>query len=77
MSDSNYMVSACTMRLESEPQKRCFFFFNYLYRHVGFVAGMVAKYALLCTFVEGGRSYWLLGKVRIPSNQYALGRVYK
>ena len=53
------------------------FFFYYLYRHVGFVAGMVAKYALLCTFVEGGRSYWLLGKVRVPSNQLALGRVYK
>ena len=34
---------------------------DYLYRHVGFVAGMVAKYALLCTFVGGGRSYWLLG----------------
>ena len=33
----------------------------YLYRHIGFVAGMVAKYALLCTFVGGGRSYWLLG----------------
>ena len=30
---------------------------------------MVAKYALLCTFVGGGRSYWLLGKVRMPSNQ--------
>ena len=30
---------------------------------------MVAKYALLCTFVGGGCSYWLLGKVRIPSNQ--------
>ena len=29
---------------------------------------MVAKYALLCTFVGGGRSYWLLGKVRISSN---------
>ena len=29
---------------------------------------MVAKYTLLCTFVGGGRSYWLLGKVRIPSN---------
>ena len=42
----------------------------YLYRHEGFVAGMVTKYALLCTFVEGGRSYWLLGKVRLPSNQY-------
>ena len=40
-----------------------------LYRRVGFVAGMVAKYALLCTFVGGGRSYWLLGKVRVPSNQ--------
>ena len=43
----------------------------------GFVAGMVAKYALLCTFVGGGRSYWLLGKVRVPSNQKALGRVFK
>ena len=35
-------------------------------------AGMVAKYALLCTVVGGGRSYWLLGKVRVA--MYLCGR---
>ena len=50
MPDSNYMVSACTR----VNHKSVAFYFYYLYRHEGFVAGMVAKYALLCTFVEGG-----------------------